>query len=570
MRCLPSDFPTWTFTRESAPTQDWYVVTPSLGPLAANYVIFFDGNGVPVWWYKSTTPPLDAKLLSDGSVAFSNYFGGSFGTNPTSGYEVRGLDGSFRRTAATVGTATDHHDLQEIGNGNYLLMSYKPRDGVDLSPFGGPANATVVDAEVQEITPAGAVVSSWNSKDHIVLSETGRWWPGVISTAASLPDGRTVYDIVHINSVDIDGESMVLSFRHTDAVYRVDRSTGSVQWKLGGTTRAESLTPIGDPRGDNPLGGQHDARVLGDATLTVHDNGTGLGRAPRAIRYQVDTSNRTATLIESITDPEAPASGCCGSARKLNSSNWLMSWGGTSLVAEIAPNGSRVFKLAFGGPISYRAFPVPPGQVSRQALRDGMTAQKPRTSARSGGDYDGDVKTDLAVFRPGSGTWFVAQSGGGSIVGPFGVNGDVPVPADYDGDGKTDLAVFRPDSGTWFVAQSGGGSIVGPFGVNGDVPVPADYDGDGKTDLAVFRPDPSRLRSPTPSSSGGKTLTGDFWAPASSLHERREEGVGGCPPATGPRRSWRSSTATPWWRPSRSPVWLIPTSASSTPWPGFN
>jgi hypothetical protein len=96
------------------------------------------------------------------------------------------------------------------------------------------------------------------------------------------------------------------------------------------------------------------------------------------------------------------------------------------------------------------------------------------------GDYDGDGTTDIAVFRPSSGTWFV--EGGPTVA--WGTNGDLPVPGDYDGDGTTDTAVFRPSSGTWFV--EGGPSVA--WGTAGDIPVPGDYDGDGTTDTAVFRP----------------------------------------------------------------------------------
>ncbi|MGI8787428.1 MAG: choice-of-anchor Q domain-containing protein [Pyrinomonadaceae bacterium] len=103
-------------------------------------------------------------------------------------------------------------------------------------------------------------------------------------------------------------------------------------------------------------------------------------------------------------------------------------------------------------------------------------------------DFDGDGRSDISVFRPSTGIWYVQQSTAGFTGVSFGQIGDLITPADFDGDGKTDVAVFRPSNGVWYLLRSSLGFTGVAFGQAGDIPVPADYDGDGRADIAVFRP----------------------------------------------------------------------------------
>jgi hypothetical protein len=109
------------------------------------------------------------------------------------------------------------------------------------------------------------------------------------------------------------------------------------------------------------------------------------------------------------------------------------------------------------------------------------------------GDYDGDYRADLAVYRPNAdtpaNTFFVLRSSNDTLAFlTFGLSDiDRIVPGDYDGDNATDYAVWRTTTGVWYWTN-GGVVNAFQFGQSGDLPVPGDYNETGRTDYAVWRP----------------------------------------------------------------------------------
>ncbi|MCX6459693.1 MAG: aryl-sulfate sulfotransferase [Actinobacteria bacterium] len=383
-RCLPSDFPSWAVTRTGTPHSQWYVMAPDLGSgsnqgAGKNYIVVADNHGTPVWW-QGVNPerPIGAQLEGNNLVWGETGYNYSYGST----YHVSDWSG---RTLSVVGATAgiDHHELEPAVGGGHYAIRYVDRacpgvECVDMSSFGGTASDTLVDGEIVKLDASDNVVWTWKFRDHVSFDE----WSGLDSESHRtqnklVMNGLTYWDINHVNSIEDDGDGLIISARHLDAVYRIRKSDGSIDWKLGGTPTPRSLSVLGADRAPL-LGSQHDARRIANGNITVFDNGSEFFRVPRAVELRVDSSARTAEIVSQVSDQHIDFSGCCGSARKVTGGNWVVNWGGTGVTTETDDSGKPLLRIDNGSVFSYRSIPVEPGVLSRSTLVNAMDSLAPR------------------------------------------------------------------------------------------------------------------------------------------------------------------------------------------------
>ena len=368
IRCLPPDFPPIHATAFGIATPGWYMVTPATFAAGSHYAVIVDERGVPLWYRKATTAILDFKRLPSGLLAWVPVLGQGFGVDPTRGYVIHNLDGSLVREVKTVGPPTDQHDLVALPNGNYALFAYEQFLHVDLTALGAGfgADEAVVRGRIQEIAPNGTVAWEWKAEDHIDIEEST--YPLRFNLT-----GTPVVDLEHFNSLDraANGDYIVTA-RHMDAVFRIDRATGNITWKLGGTAdnhdNAPSLQILNDP-----LGGPkrpHDARLMPDGSISLFDNRLDTTGATRAVVYSINTTADTATLARSYGRPDGVVVGTMGSARVATDGHLIIGWGANPpLATELDSSNAVVLELTAPDGGSYRAVKEPASAFDRATLR---------------------------------------------------------------------------------------------------------------------------------------------------------------------------------------------------------
>jgi hypothetical protein len=243
------------------------------------------------------------------------------------------------------GYTSDLHEFQITPRGTALIESVVPVTA-DLRSVGGPRDGRVYDGVIQEVDiGTGAVLWEWHSLNHIPISGS------YAKKKASTP-----YDYFHLNSIQqLPGGNLLVSARNMWAVYKINRATGKVMWKLGGRG---SNFHMGSGTG---FEWQHDSQLKGDV-LTVFDDGSFPTEEQQssAKTIRIDFAARRAVLVRRYTHQPPLLTGAMGSAQHLSNGDLLVDWGDQSHFSEYTADGHQLFDGALPlGINSYRAYRFP-------------------------------------------------------------------------------------------------------------------------------------------------------------------------------------------------------------------
>jgi hypothetical protein len=319
-----------------------------------------DSRGRPVWFMNlpGGTRATDVREQTYRGNPVLTYWQGGTGVNPGVGvgdgyilnrhyHVIRVVHGHG------VQVADQHEFLLTPGNSAFIVSYHEVR--VDATAVGGAANQDVLDCVVQEINlDTSQVVFEWHSLKHVPLGDSETTPPA---------DADTPWDYFHINSVKIDRDhNLLISGRHTWAVYKVDRHNGRIIWRLGGK---RSSFAMGD---GTDFKWQHDVEPAGFHVYRIFDNEWNQippppsGAQSQVLWVHVNTATHVASQVNSLTYPNGSGllAGSQGNAQPLPNGNLLVGWGAADHISEFAPSGQMVFDASFpDGFNTYRAYKAP-------------------------------------------------------------------------------------------------------------------------------------------------------------------------------------------------------------------
>ncbi len=331
---VPGDFPTVVITVNSNPSPGYLFLETGVSA-AAKYTMILDNNGLPIWYRRGRM--WDFKIQNNGMITWCLAHGAGFPS----------YDQNFnyvRTYLTTNGYLTEGHDLKVQADGGYLMLGYR-NNIVDLSKYypGGSTSASVRETVIQEFTAAGELIFQWRAWDHF-----------------DIRDQPSNTDFPHMNALNIDEDGhILLSSRHLSEVTKINRDSGEIIWRLSGAHN--DFTFVNDSLNGFSL--QHDISALGHGHYMVFDNGN--GRTPqvsRAVEYELDLTNMTATLVWQFRDTPDKYTYWQGNAQRLPTGNTLINFVRPQYpkAIEVDTNGVKHLELSLvPSSDAYRSFRFP-------------------------------------------------------------------------------------------------------------------------------------------------------------------------------------------------------------------
>lgn len=335
--------------RETA--QGYVFVAPKKGEAQPGAMIL-DNEGQPVWFrpVPDGQRAMDFKVQSYRGEPVITWWEGVVAAGHGDGEYVI-LDSYYREVArvrAGNGYMGDLHDFVITDRGTALITIYGTVIR-DLASVGGSEAGEVLDGIVQEIDiETGEVLFEWHSLEHVALEE---------SYATPEDDAGLPFDYFHINSIEVDSDdNLLVSARKTSAVYKIDRETGEVIWRLDGKESDFDLD-----YGTRSVY-QHDAIPRPDGTITILDNGISpeVDGESRGMVVELDEDEKTARLVRDYPHPSEMRAETQANMQTLPNGNVFIGWGSEPVFSEFDSEGELLFDAALrAGTESYRAFRFP-------------------------------------------------------------------------------------------------------------------------------------------------------------------------------------------------------------------
>jgi hypothetical protein len=333
-------------TREPGLAPGLVFLTPANGANTDGPTIL-DDTGELVWMRPDTTGnATDLRVATYRGSPVLTWWEGANNAGIGVGEHVI-VDASYREVARVRGgngRSADLHELTLTDRDTAFLLA-DAGVGPTLVPGQAQPSPRVMDCAIQEVDlGSGRVLFEWHAVDHIDIAE---------SVAPAPTGANDVYDYVHANSIDVDTDgNLILSARNTSAIYKIDRVTGRILWRLGGRRSDFAMGP------GAAFALQHDARRQPDGTLTIFDDGQAPGTS-RAIVLRLDETAMTATLLRELRQPEGLLATSQGNMQVLPDGHVFVGWGSLPRFSEFAADGRLLYDATFSASQSYRDLRFP-------------------------------------------------------------------------------------------------------------------------------------------------------------------------------------------------------------------